>query len=257
MLIDSHCHLDLIPNSTPETLVATAQEQGVSHFLSVSIDLEHFPALLDMAQRIDNVFSSVGIHPNTSTDIDVQTLTTLADDPNIIAIGETGLDYFRSQGDFTCQQQRFRTHIQAAREIKKPLIVHCRDAASDTLRILREEKAAKVGGIMHCFVEDWNFAQQAMDMGFYISFSGIVTFKNAKALQAVAKQVPLDRMLVETDSPYLAPVPYRGKINQPAYVKHVAEFIADLREESFEKIAQTTTKNFFRLFKTQKKSDKA
>jgi len=253
MLIDSHCHLNLIPNGTPETLVATAQAQGISHFLSVSIDLEHFPSLLNIAQRMDNVFASVGIHPNTSISsdmtVDVQTLTALADDPNIIAIGETGLDYFRSQGDLTWQHQRFRTHIQAAQEIGKPLIIHCRDAAEDTLRILREENAAQVGGIMHCFVEDWDVAQQAMDMGFYISFSGIVTFKNAKALQTIAKQVPLERILVETDSPYLAPVPYRGKMNQPAYVKHVAEFIANLREESFETIAQTTTENFFRLFK--------
>jgi TatD DNase family protein len=250
MLIDSHCHLDLIKNTTPDILVNTAQAQGVSHFLSVAIDLAHFPTLLNIAQRIENVLASVGVHPNTSQEVlvDVKMLTSLADDPNIIAIGETGLDYFRSEGDLTWQQQRFRTHIQAAKETGKPLIIHTRDAANDTLRILREEKAETVGGIMHCFVDDWETAQQALEMGFYISFSGIVTFKNAKLVQYVAKQVPLERMLVETDSPYLAPVPYRGKTNQPAYVKHVAEFIADLRETSFDTIAKATTENFFHLF---------
>ena len=254
MLIDSHCHLDLVPDSTPETLVAAAQAQGIGHFLSVSIDLEHFPALSTLSQRMDNVFVSAGIHPNTSSQVmvDVQKLTQLADEPHIIAIGETGLDYYRTHGDLEWQQQRFRTHIQAAREIGKPLIIHCRDAVEDTLRILREEKAATVGGIMHCFVENWEVAQQVMEMGFYISFSGIVTFKNAKSLQTVAQQLPLERMLVETDSPYLAPVPYRGKINQPAYVKHVAQFIADLREESFETIAEATTSNFWQLFKIAK-----
>jgi TatD DNase family protein len=249
MLVDSHCHLDLIKNSDPETLVAAAQAQGVSHCLSVAVNLEHFPTLLGIARRIDNVFASVGIHPNTKDNVgvDVNTLTALADDPCVIAIGETGLDYFRSQSDFLLQQQRFRTHIQAAREIGKPLIVHSREAALDTLRILREEHATV--GVMHCFVDDWDIAQSVMDMGFYISFSGIVTFKNAKALQEVAKQVPLERMLVETDAPYLAPVPHRGKTNQPAYVRHVAEFIANLRGESFETIEQVTTQNFFRLFK--------
>jgi len=249
MLVDSHCHLDLIKNTVPETLVAAAQAQGVSHCLTVAVNLDHFPTLLGIARRIDNVFASVGIHPNTlgNVGVDVKTLTALADDPCVIAIGETGLDYFRSQGDFLLQQQRFRTHIQAAGKIGKPLIVHSREAALDTLRILREEHATV--GVMHCFVDNWDIAQQVMDMGFYISFSGIVTFKNAKALQAVAKQVPLERMLVETDAPYLAPVPHRGKTNQPAYVRHVAEFIANLRGESFETIARVTTQNFFRLFK--------
>ena len=250
MLVDSHCHLDLIKNSNPDTLVALAHAQGISHFLNVSIDLEHFPTLLEIARRINNVFASVGVHPNTSREVvvEIATLCRLANDSQIIAIGETGLDYFRSQGNLTWQQQRFRTHIQAAKEMNKPLIIHSRDAAEDTLRILCEENAATVGGIMHCFVEDWKIAQQAMEMGFYISFSGIITFKNAKKLQAVAKQIPLERMLVETDAPYLAPVPHRGKTNQPAYVKYVAEFIANLREETFETIAQVTTENFFRLF---------
>lgn len=252
MLVDSHCHLDLVKNSDPDTLVAAAQAQGVSHFLSVSVDLDHFPTLLSIAQHIDNVFASVGVHPNTPREVvvDLQTLTSLADDPHIIAIGETGLDYFRSEGDLSWQQQRFRTHIQAAKEIGKPLIIHCREAAIDTLRILREENAAAVGGIMHCFVEDWDIAQQVMEMGFYISFSGIVTFNSAKTVQAVAKQVPLERVLVETDAPYLAPVPHRGKTNQPAYVVHVADFIAYLRGETFGTIADVTTDNFFRLFRS-------
>ncbi len=252
MLVDSHCHLDLIKNTNPDTLVTTAQAEGVNHFLNVSIDLDHFPTVLNTAQRIPNVFASVGVHPNTSSELtlDVAKLISLADDPHIIAVGETGLDYFRHQGDMTWQQQRFRTHIRAAQEIDKPLIIHSRDAAQETLRLLREEKALTVGGIMHCFVDDWDTAQAAMDMGFYISFSGIVTFKNAKTVQAVAKQVPLERLLVETDAPYLAPVPYRGKTNQPAYVKSIAQFIADLRNESVETIAYATTRNFFRLFRS-------
>jgi TatD DNase family protein len=241
----------MIKNSNPETLVAAAQAQGVNHFLCVAVDLEHFPAVLGIAKQIDNVFASVGIHPNTSPHHlvgETQTLVSLANHPKIIAIGETGLDYYRSHGDLTWQQQRFRTHIQAAKQIGKPLIIHSREAAQDTLRILREEQASEVGGVMHCFVDDWETAQEAMDLGFYISFSGIVTFKTATSLQAVAKKVPFDRMLVETDAPYLAPVPHRGQTNQPAYVRHVAEFIAKLRHESLETIARMTTENFFRLF---------
>ncbi len=253
MLVDSHCHLDLIENTNPEIIIAAAQANGVGHFLNVGLDLEHFPILLETANRIENISISVGIHPNNTDKItvDIETLTEKADNFNVIAIGETGLDYFRLQGDATQQQQQFRTHIRAAKEIGKPLIIHCREAVEDTLRILREEQATE--GVMHCFVEDWDIAQQAMELGFYISFSGIVTFKNAKILQAVAKQMPLERMLVETDSPYLAPVPYRGKTNQPAYVKHVAEFIANLREETFATIEQATTDNFFRLFSTARK----
>jgi TatD DNase family protein len=250
MLIDSHCHLDLIPHSDPHSLVTTAHQHGVSHLLSVGVELTHFPQLLAIAQNLDNVSISVGVHPNTRSETEptVATLCQLADNPKVIAIGETGLDYFRSQGDLTWQQQRFRTHIQAAKAIGKPLIIHNREATADTLRILREENATTVGGIMHCFVEDWEIAQQVMEMGFYISLSGIVTFKSATLLQEVAKKIPLDRMLIETDAPYLAPVPYRGQINQPAYVKYVAEFIANLREEPVITIGQATTQNFWRLF---------
>jgi TatD DNase family protein len=249
MLVDSHCHLDLAKDAHPVTLVAEAVAHGVSHCLWVSVDLKRFPKMLETAKTFDNVFVSMGIHPNTQLqqEPEVTTLVALADDPKVVAIGETGLDYFRSHGDMVWQQQRFRRHIQAAKEIGKPLIIHMREAASDTLHILREEKATQVGGIMHCFVEDWEIAQQVMDLGFYVSFSGIVTFKQAKTLQDVAKRLPLERMLVETDSPYLAPVPHRGKTNQPAYVRYVAQFIADLREVSLEKVAQATTNNFFRL----------
>jgi TatD DNase family protein len=250
MLVDSHCHLDLDKHTPAETLLQNAQEMGVSHCLCVSVDLETFPTVLSHAQQHDNVFASVGVHPNTTEGVEptVEQLVKLADDKNVIAIGETGLDYFRSQGDLTWQHERFKVHIEAAKQSKKPLIIHTRDSARDTLKVLQAENAHEIGGIMHCFVEDWNIATQAMDMNFYISFSGIVTFKSAKALQEVAKKIPLDRMLVETDSPYLAPVPHRGKINQPAYTRHVAQFIADLRGESLETIATHTTQNFFTLF---------
>lgn len=242
----------MVKHTTPDTLIANAKAQGVDYFLNVAVDLEHFPTVLSIAEQFDNVFASAGIHPNTSPHqltCEVHTLTTLANHPKVIAIGETGLDYYRSHGDLTWQQERFRTHIQAAKQIGKPLIIHSRDAAKDTLQILQEEEATEVGGVMHCFVDDWETARQAMELGFYISFSGIVTFKTATALQEVAKKVPLDRMLVETDSPYLAPVPHRGQTNQPAYVRHVAEFIAKLRHESLDTLAQVTTANFFRLFK--------
>jgi TatD DNase family protein len=250
MLIDSHCHLDLIPHSDIHSLITTAHHHGVSHLLSVGVELTGFPQRLAIAQDLDNVSISVGVHPNThlETEPTVATLCRLADNPKVVAIGETGLDYFRSQGDLTWQHQRFRTHIQAAKAIGKPLIIHNREATADTLRILREEHATTVGGVMHCFVENWEIAQQVMDMGFYISFSGIVTFKSATLLQEVARKIPIDYMLIETDAPYLAPVPYRGQINQPAYVKYVAEFIANLREELVMTIGQATTQNFWRLF---------
>lgn len=250
MLVDSHCHLDLDKQSTPEELLQAAQAAGVSHCLSVCINLEDFPALQDLAQIYPNVFISAGVHPNVQSgeEPEVDKLARLASAAKVVAIGETGLDYYRMQGDMAWQHQRFRRHIAAAKAVGKPLIIHTRDATQDTLKIMQQENVSEVGGVMHCFVEDWQVAQQAMDMGFYISFSGIVTFKNAKSLQSVAQQIPLDRLLIETDSPYLAPVPYRGKTNQPAYVQYVAKFLAELREESLETIAQATTENFFRLF---------
>ncbi len=256
MLVDSHCHLDrldLAPyHGQLRGAIDEAQRQGVSHMLCVSIDLEHFPAVLAPANDYVNIFASVGVHPNErdGQEPDVDTLVTLAQHPKVVAIGETGLDYFRSEGDLEWQRQRLRTHITAAKQTQKPLIIHMRDATQDTLRIMREEHADSIGGVMHCFTEDWETAKAALDLNFYISFSGIVTFKSATTLQEAAKRVPLDRMLVETDSPYLAPVPFRGKSNQPAYVRQVAEFIAQLRATNLNEIAEATTQNFFRLFRS-------
>ncbi len=254
MLVDSHCHIPVIEGIEPEQILANARENGISHMLCVCIDLDSLQPILDLADRHPHIYASVGVHPNTRTahEPTVEELVRLATShPKIIGIGETGLDYFRSEGDLDWQRARFRTHIQAARAADKPLIIHCREAKDDTLRILEEEGADNVGGVMHCFVEDWDAAQKAMALNFYISFSGIVTFKNARQLQDVARQVPLDKMLVETDAPYLAPTPFRGKTNQPAYVRHVAEFIAQLRDVDYAQVASLTSNNFFKLFKVQ------
>ncbi|MGR8919650.1 MAG: TatD family hydrolase [Gammaproteobacteria bacterium] len=252
-LVDSHCHLPLIAD-TPEGLgdvVRRAGEAGVSHMLCVGVDLESFDGVASAAARFDNVSASVGVHPNTdesNAEPSVAELVRLGADDAIVAIGETGLDYFRSEGDLAWQRSRFRTHIRAARELGKPLIIHCREAAPDLLAILREERAAEVGGVMHCFVETWDVASAAMDLGFYVSLSGIVTFRNATALKDVARRVPAERLLVETDSPWLAPVPMRGKQNEPAFVRHTAAYVAELREEDPEELAAYTSANFFRLF---------
>jgi TatD DNase family protein len=252
MFIDSHCHLDFpeLAAQAPDLLDAMSRNQ-VTHALCVSVDLPGFPRVLDMAERYPNIFASVGVHPDyeDTEEPDVGRLVTLAKHPRVVAIGETGLDYFRLQGDLDWQRTRFRVHIRAAIEAGKPLIVHTRSAAEDTLRILREEGAERIGGVMHCFTESLQVADQAMEMGFYISFSGIVTFKKALALKEVARHVPLSRMLIETDSPYLAPMPYRGKTNQPAYVRHVAEEIAALRGIDVAEVGAATTGNFFDLFK--------
>ena len=228
-----------------------AKENHVDFMLCVSVNLEHYPEVLALAEQHQNIFASVGVHPNEQSGADptAEQLIKLAQHERVVAIGETGLDYFRSSGDMTWQHDRFRNHIQAAKTVNKPLIIHTRDAAEDTMRILEEEGAEQCGGVMHCFVENWAIAKRALDLGFYISLSGIVTFKNATDLQEVAKQLPLDRILVETDSPYLAPVPFRGKSNEPAYVLHVARFLAELRGDNFEQIANKTTQNFFDLFR--------
>jgi len=250
-LVDSHCHIPLIEmEGGAEAVIGAAQAAGVVHLLCVSVDLESFPEIRQLAQSYACVSASVGVHPNSSPNIEPteEVLLKLAQDPAVIAIGETGLDYYRSEGDLAWQQQRFRTHIRAAREIGKPLIIHSREARGDVINILAEEGAQAVGGVMHCFVEDFETAKQAMDLNFYISFSGIVTFRNARELQEVAKQVPLDRIMVETDSPYLAPVPYRGKQNQPAYVRHVAEKIAELQDLEVAEVIETTTRNFRKVF---------
>jgi len=253
MLVDSHCHLDF-PELQADIagVLSRMGDNGVSHALTISTTLDTYPAVRRTADAGPNLWCSAGVHPDEQGDgreATVAELVAMADDPKVIAIGETGLDYFRLTGDLEWQRDRFRTHIRAARESGKPLVIHTRAAAEDTLRLMREEKAGEAGGVMHCFTESWEVAQAAMDLGFHISFSGIVTFKNAKALKEVAKQVPRELMLVETDSPYLAPVPHRGQSNQPAYVKHVAEEVARLRGESFDDIARHTTGNFFRLFR--------
>ena len=258
MLIDSHCHIDLMDyeklGGDPASAVSHAHENGVGHMLCVSVNLEQYPAMLETINEMPSVFASVGVHPNEHEGVDptIEQLVELADNEKVVAIGETGLDYFRSEGDLEWQRDRFRRHIEAAKRTSKPLIIHSREAKHDTIKLLEEERADEIGGVMHCFAEDWEMAQQALDLNFYISFSGIVTFKSATVLQDVAQRVPLERMLVETDSPWLAPVPFRGKTNQPAYVKYVAEYIAELRGDSVENITNATTENFFRLFSTAK-----
>ena len=229
------------------------QHNDVAGALCVSVNLAGFPQVLALAEQHPNIYASVGVHPDYEgvEEPDVTRLVELARHPKVIAIGETGLDYFRLKGDLEWQRARFRNHIRAARECAKPLIIHTREAAVDTLRIMAEENAAGAGGVMHCFTETWEVAEAALAMDFYISFSGIVTFKNAKQIKEVAQRVPLERILLETDAPYLAPAPHRGKLNQPAYVKHVAEEIASLRGISVDEVGQRTTENFMRLFGLQ------
>lgn len=251
MLVDSHCHLDFpdLAARLPE-LLAAMTTNDVRLAVCIGVNLEDFPGVLALAEAHTHLYATVGVHPEyqDAEEPGVERLVSLAAHRKVIAIGETGLDYHWHKDRPEWQRERFRTHIRAARQSGKPLVVHMRDAAEDTLRLLREEGGDVTGGVMHCFTENWEVARQALDLGFYISFSGIVTFKNALALKEVAQRAPLDRILVETDAPYLAPVPYRGKTNQPAYVKHVAEEIATLRGEPFERIAEATTTNFFRLF---------
>jgi len=252
MLVDSHCHLnfpELLNNLA--AIKQSMHDNDVGYALCISVTLPDFPQVLALAEANPNFFASVGVHPDYEN-IDEPTvaeLVALANHDKVIAIGETGLDYFRLTGDLEWQRSRFRTHIQAAIKCGKPLVIHTRNSAEDTLRIMREENAHKVGGVMHFFTENLEVALNAIELGFYISFSGIVTFKNAAVIKEVAMHVPLNRILIETDSPYLAPIPYRGKTNQPSYVKHVAEEIAKLRGISFDQVANATTDNFFRLFK--------
>ena len=233
-----------------DRVVQNARESGVARMLCVAVDLDGFPEIRALAHSYPNIYASVGVHPNTRMDTEptVEELCTLANDPKVVAIGETGLDYFRSEGELEWQRDRFRTHIRASKRCGKPLIIHTREARSDVLSVLEKEADSELSGVMHCFVEDWPTAQRAMELGLYISFSGIVTFKSAHTVQEVARRVPLDRMLVETDSPYLAPVPHRGKQNQPSYVRHVADFIAKLRGISVTELEDATTANFSALF---------
>jgi TatD DNase family protein len=251
VFIDSHCHVNF--PELAEDFANIAQRMGrngVSQALCVSVNLRDWDSMIEMVQREPSLWGSVGVHPDYEDEIEpsVADLTERSQHPKVIAIGETGLDYFRLTGDLQWQRDRFRTHIQAAKEVGLPLIVHTRQAQEDTIRILREEDAQAVGGVMHCFTESWEMACQSIDLGFYISFSGIVTFKNAVDLQETARRIPLDRLLIETDAPYLAPVPHRGKRNDPSLVIHVAEKIADLRGITVREVAEASTRNFFNLF---------
>ncbi|MFN9774283.1 MAG: TatD family hydrolase [Burkholderiales bacterium] len=255
MYVDSHCHLDFPElSSRLDEILATMRANRVDRALCVSVTLEDFPRVLALAEAHPHLYASVGVHPDhrEAREPDVATLVALADHPRIIAIGETGLDYYRTQGDPAVlngwQRERFRVHVRTARATGKPLIVHTRSASDDTVAILREEGADAVGGVMHCFTETWEVARAALDLGFFISLSGIVTFRNAEALREVARRVPLDRLLIETDSPYLAPVPHRGKVNEPGFVRHVGEFLATLKGVETERFAQITTENFDRCF---------
>lgn len=251
MYIDSHCHLNFpeLAENLDDILEKMSLNQ-VTQALCVSVELDKFPQILQLVEGHENLFASVGVHPDYELEVEPTQaeLVRLARHPKVIAIGETGLDYYRLQGDLEWQRERFRTHIRAARECGKPLIIHTRSAAPDTLRLMREEDAQQIGGVMHCFTENLEVAQAAIEMGFYISFSGIVTFKNALQIKQVAASIPLEKILIETDAPYLAPVPFRGKLNQPAYVKHVAEEIAKLRNISVEEVGLATSENFKRLF---------
>ncbi|MBL8519648.1 MAG: TatD family hydrolase [Betaproteobacteria bacterium] len=252
MFIDSHCHLDFPElQAQAEGVFSLMRDNAVTHALTISTTLKSFPAVRAVAEAHDNVWCTAGVHPDEQVDdreVSVEELVAMAAHPKVVGIGETGLDYYRLAEPLDWQRQRFRTHIRAARALGMPLVIHTRNAAADTLRLMREEDAGAAGGVMHCFTETQDVADAALAMGFHISFSGIVTFKSAKDLQEVARRVPLERMLIETDSPYLAPTPHRGKMNQPGYVRHVAEFIAQLRGERVEDIARCTGENFFRLF---------
>jgi TatD DNase family protein len=254
MLIDSHCHLDRIDLKPYEDdfscFMTAAKANQLEHLLCIAIDLESYPAMLDLVLNFPEISLTVGVHPNVKEckDPSVDELVALGKLNKIVGIGETGLDYFRSEGDLSWQHQRFRNHIRAAKILKKPLIIHTREAKADTLKILKDEGAEEIGGIIHCFTEDWEFAQKALDLNFYISFSGIITFNNATTIRDVVKKIPSDKFLIETDSPYLAPVPFRGRPNYPIYVRYVAEQVAELRGITVNKVADITTNNFYNLF---------
>jgi TatD DNase family protein len=251
LLVDSHCHLDFDDfQGREDEFLAAMAENGIGWALIAGVTLERFPGVLALAERFPGLYAAVGVHPDTEEgqEPDEAILIGLAEHPRVVAIGETGLDYYRLVGDLEWQRKRFRTHIRAARRCRKPLIIHTREAAADTLRILEEEGAGEIGGVFHCFTETRAVAEAALALGFHISISGIVTFKNALQIKEIASWVPLDRLLVETDAPYLAPVPYRGKLNHPALVRHVAAEVAKLRGIDLEELAHATTSNFFRLF---------
>ncbi len=260
MFIDSHCHLNLLDynkmNSSEAEIIQKALDNKVERMLTVCTQLNQFEELLEIKSRNTNIDISVGVHPNDEDygdpdelEREKEQLSIFAANDNVVAIGETGLDYYRTTDDHIAQQQRFINHIDVAKKHNKPLIIHSRQAKEDTVKILKQEQAEKAGGVLHCFTEDWEMAEQCLELDFYISFSGIVTFANAKQLQEVAKRVPLEKILIETDSPYLAPAPHRGKINQPAFVVHVAEFIAQLRGIDVAEVARHTTENYYNFIR--------
>jgi len=258
MFIDSHCHLDFPELAADRAaILSLMRENRVTHALTISTTLKTFPAVRAVAEANDNMWCSAGVHPDEQVDdheVSLDELLAMADHPKVVAVGETGLDYYRLPEPLDWQRERFRIHIRAAKQTGKPLVIHTRSASADTLKLMREEGAAEVGGVMHCFTESQEVADAALAMNFHISLSGIVTFKSAKDLKEVAKKIPLDRLLIETDSPYLAPTPFRGKMNQPGYVRYVAEHIAELRGITVEEVASATTANFFKLFKHAKPS---
>jgi len=255
MFIDSHCHLDRLKldayQGDLELAVDAATENGVDAMLCVAIDLEHIDEVFSIAAQYPQIYASVGVHPTSheGEDPTIERLLSLAETDKVIAIGETGLDYYYGQETKEIQLERFKRHLLASKACKKPVIIHTRDAKEDTLAHIAQYSDPEIAGVLHCFTEDWDMAARAIEHNYYISFSGIVTFKNAIALQEVAKKVPLERMLIETDSPYLAPVPYRGKSNEPKYVPAVAKFIAELKGLSVEAVAEQTSQNFYTLFK--------
>lgn len=256
-LVDSHCHINFpqLKERLPDIL-HNASLNNIGHMLVVSTTWDNFSEILEMAAAHANLSASIGVHPCTTEghEPSLQELTEFGEHPLVVAVGETGLDYHWHEGDLSWQHERFHRHIEAAKVLQKPLIIHTRSAAEDTMQTLRDHHARDAGGVMHCFAEDWQVAKQALDIGFYISFSGIVTFKSAPEIQEVARKAPLDRILVETDSPYLAPVPKRGRQNEPSYVKYTAEFVAELRGISLEELTEATTGNFYKLFPHARKT---
>jgi TatD DNase family protein len=251
MYIDSHCHINFPElNEKIDEVLFNMRDNNISHALCVSVTLDKIDEILGLATKYSNIYASVGVHPDYEDiqEPDIETLYSYSKEKKVVAIGETGLDYFRLKGDLTWQRDRFRTHIRAAIKSKLPLIIHTRNAQEDTIKIMKEERANSATGVMHCFTESYEMAKQAIDLGFFISFSGIITFKNAESLRETVKKVPIENILIETDSPYLAPVPNRGKLNEPANVRYVAEKIAELKDISIEEVAEITTNNFFKLF---------
>ena len=254
MLVDSHCHLDRLKldkyDNELSAAISAANERGIERLLCVGISLSNREAVVNIAEQFDCVVSSVGVHPCDVKEglATTENLIEWAKHPKVVALGESGLDYYYTEDDKALQQESFAIHLEAAKQAKLPVIVHTRDAREDTIELIKNHGCRDSAGVLHCFTESWEMAKQAIDLNYMISMSGIVTFKNAAELREVAKQIPLDRLLVETDSPYLAPVPHRGKSNEPQYVRDVAEFVAELRGMSYEALAEVTTENFYRLF---------